>query len=115
MRPCLLRNLLFGAAAAIPTLGASVDVPSGLVGAHELPVFVRERIELTPGTSDEREPPADPRPKPPRGGSVPAARLLEISRDFVASTRPVPREAVLLARSGAGDRVAPPLAAAAPR
>jgi hypothetical protein len=33
------------------------------MGAHELPAFVRERIELTPGTFDDREPPADPWPK----------------------------------------------------
>ena len=37
--------------------------PPQLVGTHEIPAFVRDRIELTPGTFDAGEPPADPRPK----------------------------------------------------
>jgi hypothetical protein len=63
MGHCLLYSLLLLSATAIPPLEASADQGGRLVGVHELPAFVRERIELTPGTFDDGEPPADPRPK----------------------------------------------------
>ena len=63
MGHCLLYSLLVLSTTAIPPFAASADQGSWLVGAHELPTFVRERIELTPGTFDEREPPVEPRPK----------------------------------------------------
>jgi hypothetical protein len=59
----LLYSLLALSATAIPPLEASADQGGLLAGAHELPAFVRERIELTPGTFDHGEPPADPRPR----------------------------------------------------
>jgi len=63
MRHCLLYSLLLLSATAIPPLEASADQGGRLVGVHEIPVFVRARIELTPGTFDDGEPPADPRPR----------------------------------------------------
>jgi len=63
MGHCLLCSLLLLSATAIPALEASADHGGRLVGVHELPAFVRERIELTPGTFDDAEPPADPRPR----------------------------------------------------
>jgi hypothetical protein len=59
----LLCSLLLLATTAILPLEATADQGGRLVGVHEIPVFVRDRIELTPGTFDEREPPADPRPR----------------------------------------------------
>jgi hypothetical protein len=57
----LLYSLLVLSTTAIPPLEASADQSGRLVGVHEVPAFVRERIELTPGTFDE--PTLDPRPK----------------------------------------------------
>ena len=62
MGHCLLCCLLALSAAAAPPLEAAADQGGRLVGVHELPAFVRERIELTPGTFDDGEQPADPRP-----------------------------------------------------
>jgi hypothetical protein len=59
----LLYSLLALSTTAIPPLDASADQGGRLVGVHEIPAFVRERIELTPGTFDDGEPPADPRPR----------------------------------------------------
>jgi hypothetical protein len=63
MGHCLLCSLLFLSAAAVPPLEASADQGGRFAGVHEIPAFVRERIELTPGTFDDGEPPADPRPR----------------------------------------------------
>jgi hypothetical protein len=63
MSHCLLYGFLLLSATAIPPLESSADQGGRLVGVHELPVFVRDRIELTPGTFDDGEPPADPRPR----------------------------------------------------
>ncbi len=63
MRHRLVRIALLLAAAALPPLASSADQTGRLVGVHEIPIFVRDRIELTPGTVDHAEPPADPRPK----------------------------------------------------
>ena len=63
MGQCLLYCLLALSTTAIAPLEASANQSGRLVGVHELPAFVRERIELTPGTFDDRDPPADPRPK----------------------------------------------------
>jgi hypothetical protein len=57
----LLYSLLVVSTTAIPPFEASADQSGRLVGVHEIPAFVRERIELTPGTFDE--PTLDPRPK----------------------------------------------------
>ena len=59
----ILYSLLAFSTTAMPPLEASADHGGRLVGVHELPAFVRERIELTPGTFDDGEPPADPRPR----------------------------------------------------
>jgi hypothetical protein len=59
----LLYSLLVLSTTAIPPLEVSADQSGRLVGVHEIPAFVRERIELTPGTFDERDPAVDPRPK----------------------------------------------------
>jgi hypothetical protein len=58
----LLYGFLLLSAAAAPSLEAAADQAGRAIGAHELPAFVRERIELTPGTFEEREPPGDPWP-----------------------------------------------------
>ena len=63
MAHALLYSLLLLSATAIPPLEAAADQGGRLVGVHELPAFVRDRIELTPGTFDDGEPPADPRPR----------------------------------------------------
>jgi len=63
MAHCLLCGLLFLSAATVPSLEAAADQGGRLAGVHEIPAFVRERVELTPGTFDDREPPADPRPR----------------------------------------------------
>jgi hypothetical protein len=63
MGHCLLYGFLLLSATAVPPLEAAADQGGRLVGVHEIPVFVRERIELTPGTFDDGEPPADPRPR----------------------------------------------------
>jgi hypothetical protein len=63
MGHCLLYSLLVLSTTAIPPLEASADQSGRLIGVHEIPAFVRERIEMTPGTFDEREPTVDPRPK----------------------------------------------------
>jgi hypothetical protein len=63
MGHCLLYSLLLLSTTAIPPLEAAADQGGRLVGVHELPAFIRERIELTPGTFDDGEPPADPRPR----------------------------------------------------
>lgn len=52
----LLHLLLFAAAAAASAPAASADQSAQTAGAHELPAFVRERVELTPGATDENEP-----------------------------------------------------------
>jgi len=42
---------------------AMADQSAKFVGTHELPPFVLERVELTPGVAAERKRPADaPRP-----------------------------------------------------
>ncbi len=52
-----LLQLLCLAAAAAPSAGATgADQSAQSAGAHELPAFVRGRIELTPGASDDFEP-----------------------------------------------------------
>ena len=56
-----LYSLLLLSTTAIPPLEVAADQSGRLVGVHEIPAFVRERIELTPGTFDE--PTLDPRPK----------------------------------------------------
>jgi hypothetical protein len=38
---------------------AMADQSAKFVGAHEIPPFVRERVELTPGAAAERQRPAD--------------------------------------------------------
>jgi len=63
MSYCLFCSLLLLSATSISPLAAATDQGGRLVGAHEIPVFVRDRIELTPGTFDTGEPPVDPRPK----------------------------------------------------
>jgi hypothetical protein len=63
MGHCLLYGLLLLSATAVPSLEAAADQGGRSMGAHELPAFVRERIELTPGTFEDREPPGDPWPK----------------------------------------------------
>jgi hypothetical protein len=47
---------------------AMADQSPKFVGAHEIPPFVRERVELTPGVAAERKRPAEaaPRPATPR-------------------------------------------------
>ena len=40
---------------------AAADQGGRLVGVDELPAFVRERVELTPGTFVDGDPPAEPR------------------------------------------------------
>jgi hypothetical protein len=50
LRLCLAAT----AAAAVPT--AAADQSAQSAGAHELPAFVRERVELTPGATGETEP-----------------------------------------------------------
>jgi len=46
---------------------AMADQSTKFVGAHELPPFVLERVELTPGVAAERKRPADaPRRAAPR-------------------------------------------------
>ena len=59
---CLFCSLLVLSTTGIPPLAASADQGGRLVGVHELPAFVRDRVELPPGTFDRDEPPADPRP-----------------------------------------------------
>jgi hypothetical protein len=59
----VLYGLILLSATAVPPAAAAADQGGRAMGVHELPAFVRERIELTPGTFEEREPPADPRPK----------------------------------------------------
>ena len=61
MGHCLAYSLLVLTTTAIPPLEVAADQGGRLVGVHEIPAFVRERIELTPGTFDE--PTLDPRPK----------------------------------------------------
>jgi len=63
MGHCLLCGLALFSAAAVSPLEAATDQAGLTMGAHELPAFVRERIELTPGTFEDREPPGEPRPK----------------------------------------------------
>jgi hypothetical protein len=63
MGHCLLCSLVVLATTVTPLIEVSADQGGRLVGVHEIPVFVRERIELTPGTFDDGEPPSDPRPK----------------------------------------------------
>jgi hypothetical protein len=63
MGHCVVYCLLLLSATAAPSFEAAADQATRTMGAHELPAFVRERIELTPGTFDDREPPADPWPK----------------------------------------------------
>jgi len=63
MTYCLLCSLLLLSTTGVSPVAAATDQSGRLVGTHEIPVFVRERIELTPGTFDTGEPPVDPRPK----------------------------------------------------
>src|SRR4029453_2289577 len=53
MKYRLLHRLILAAIAALPALATAADQSAQLAGSHGLPVFVRERIELTPGISDE--------------------------------------------------------------
>lgn len=50
MKHPLLRILLL-AIVLTPSLRAAADQGGPMAGVHELPAFVRERIELTPGTA----------------------------------------------------------------
>ncbi|HTO50554.1 MAG TPA: hypothetical protein VML91_23160 [Burkholderiales bacterium] len=60
---CLFCSLLLLSTTGVPPLATSADQGGRLVGVHEIPLFVRDRVELTPGTFDGGEPPADPRPQ----------------------------------------------------
>lgn len=53
MKHRLLHRLTLAAIAALPALATAADQSAQLAGSHGLPAFVRERIELTPGMSDE--------------------------------------------------------------
>ena len=61
MAQYLLYSLLVLSTTAIPPVEVWADQSGRLVGVHEIPAFVRERIELTPGTFEE--PTLEPRPK----------------------------------------------------
>ena len=63
MNYCLFCSLLLLSTTSVSPLAAATDQSGRLVGSHEIPTFVRDRIELTPGTFDTGEPPVDPRPK----------------------------------------------------
>jgi hypothetical protein len=41
------------------SLTAMADQSAKFVGAHEVPPFVLERVELTPGVTAERKPPIE--------------------------------------------------------
>ncbi len=71
----LLHLLLFAATAAASAPAAAADQSAQTAGAHELPAFVRDRVELTPGTADEHEPGAS---------SDAAARPTRLTEGFVA-------------------------------
>jgi hypothetical protein len=53
----LLRRLVLAIAAAVPPLAAAADQSAQMTGGHEIPAFIRERVELTPGTFDNGESP----------------------------------------------------------
>jgi len=52
----LVLHILAVAILVIASVAAMADQSGKLVGIHEIPPFVSERIELTPGVAGDREP-----------------------------------------------------------
>ncbi len=68
MEPRLIVYVLTVLALVAGSFGAMADQSAKFVGAHELPPFVLERVELTPGVAAQRQRPLDAgRATPSRG------------------------------------------------
>ncbi len=68
MEPRLILYLIGVLALVAGSFTAMADQSPKFVGAHEIPPFVLERVELTPGVAPQRKRAVEaPRPAAPRG------------------------------------------------
>jgi hypothetical protein len=59
MEPRLILSVAAVALLVAGSLTAMADQSSKFIGAHELPPFVLERVELTPGVTPDRKAPTE--------------------------------------------------------